>query len=118
MLPFALTVFRFLKAIVRSWGSKAFRAGLVVAILILISGSTFYHTVEGWSWVDSLYFSVTTMSTVGLGDLSPQTQFGKVFTVFYIFVSVGVFVAVVAQFARSLVLHGIETDEAETEKKQ
>ena len=104
MLPFALTVLRFLKAIHRSWSDPTFRAGLFVAALILLSGTTFYRTVEGWSWTDSLYFSVTTMSTVGLGDLSPVTPFGKIFTVFYIFAGVGVFVALFAQFARAIVL--------------
>jgi hypothetical protein len=38
--------------------------------------------------IDALYFSVTTVSTVGLGDLSPQTDIGKLFTVVYIFVGV------------------------------
>ncbi len=104
MLPFALTVLRFLKAIHRSWSDETFRAGLAVAIMILLSGTTFYRAVEGWSWLDSLYFSVTIMSTVGLGDLSPATDLGKVFTVLYIFVGVGVFVALFAQFARALVL--------------
>lgn len=104
MLPFALTVLRFLKAIFRSWSDETFRAGLAVAILILLSGTVFYRTIEGWSWLDSLYFSVTIMSTVGLGDFSPATEFGKLFTVFYIFVGVGVFVALFAQFARALVL--------------
>ncbi|MDE0589700.1 potassium channel family protein [Halocynthiibacter sp. C4] len=104
MLPFALTVWRFLKAIYRSWESENFRAGLVVAILILISGTTFYRMVEGWSWTDSLYFSVTTMSTVGFGDLAPSTTYGKMFTVFYIFVGVGVFVALFSQFAKALII--------------
>ncbi|MEP2029973.1 MAG: potassium channel family protein [Paracoccaceae bacterium] len=66
------------------------------------TSSTCYRSVEGWSWVDALYFSATTMSTVGLGDLSPQTDFGKLFTVIYIFVGVGVFVALFAQFARAM----------------
>lgn len=113
MLPFALTILRFLKAIHRSWADETFRAGLAVAVLILISGTTFYRTVEGWSWIDSLYFSVTTMSTVGLGDLSPVTQFGKVFTVFYIFAGVGVFVALFAQFARAIVVDPKSQEEAE-----
>lgn len=33
--------------------------------------------------VDAFYFSVTTHTTVGLGDLSPQTAVGKIFTVIY-----------------------------------
>ncbi|MCD9149272.1 potassium channel family protein [Pseudophaeobacter sp. MA21411-1] len=102
LISFFLTLYRFIKAVLRSWNDKNFRAALVLASAILLSGALFYHSVEGWSWTDSLYFSVTTISTVGLGDLSPQTQIGKLFTVLYIFVGVGVFVAVFTQFARAL----------------
>ena len=89
-------------AIGRSWKNPTFRAGFTLAMIILLSGTVFYRTVEGWSWVDALYFSVTTIRTVGLGDLSPQTDFGKLFTVIYIFVGVGIFVALFAQFARTM----------------
>ncbi len=102
MISFALNALRLLQAIARSWRNPTFRAGLVLAIALLLSGTVFYRSVEGWSWVDALYFSATTMSTVGLGDLSPQTDFGKLFTVVYIFVGVGVFVALFAQFARAM----------------
>ncbi|SLN59448.1 voltage-gated potassium channel [Roseovarius gaetbuli] len=102
MLSFAITFARLLKAIVRSWSVPMFRASFALAILILLSGTLFYHTIEGWSWIDALYFSVTTISTIGLGDLSPRTDFGKLFTIIYIFVGVGVFVALFAQFARAL----------------
>ena len=74
----------------------------MLCVAILLSGTLFYSSVEGWHWVDALYFSATTLSTVGLGDLSPQTQIGKIFTVVYIFVGVGVFVALFAQFAKAL----------------
>ena len=102
MNSFALNALLLLQAIARSWRNPTFRAGLVLAIALLLSGTVFYRSVEGWSWVDALYFSATTMSTVGLGDLSPQTDFGKLFTVVYIFVGVGVFVALFAQFARAM----------------
>jgi hypothetical protein len=39
---------------------------------------------ESWTLIDSLYFSVVTMSTVGYGDLSPSTNLAKAFTLFYI----------------------------------
>jgi voltage-gated potassium channel Kch len=118
MLPFALTVLRFLKAVYRSWSDETFRAGLAVASLILMSGTIFYRTVEGGAWIDSLYFSVTIMSTVGLGDFGPATQFGKVFTVFYIFVGVGVFVALFAHFARALVLDPMKARSPDPEDRQ
>ena len=114
MLSLALNIFRLLAAIGRSWKNPTFRAGFTLAMIILLSGTVFYRTVEGWSWVDALYFSVTTISTVGLGDLSPQTDFGKLFTVIYIFVGVGIFVALFAQFARAM-LH-LETSDQQERK--
>ncbi len=89
MRSFSLTIMRFLKAVVRSWADKTFRATLVIALLLLLSGSVFYRQFEGWSWVDSVYFSGSAMSTVGLGDLSPATEVGKLFTLFYIFAGIG-----------------------------
>ena len=102
MLGLFLNALRLLKVISRSWNDPHFRGGLVLCVAILLSGTLFYSSVEGWHWVDALYFSATTLSTVGLGDLSPQTQIGKIFTVVYIFVGVGVFVALFAQFAKAL----------------
>lgn len=57
-----------------------------------LSGS-YSSLVEGWRWIDALYFSVTTLATVGLGDLAPQTDAGKLFTVMYILTGVGLLVS-------------------------
>lgn len=62
-------------------------SGLVV--LALATGTIVYHIVEKFSWVDAYYFSVVTLATVGYGDFSPHTTFGKLFTTFYIFIGVG-----------------------------
>jgi len=70
--------------------------------MILLSGTVFYRTIEGWSWVDSFYFSVTTASTVGYGDLAPSTPLSKIFTALYIFVGVGVFVLLFSQLAKAM----------------
>ncbi|WP_170600276.1 potassium channel family protein [Ruegeria arenilitoris] len=102
MISLFLNAYRLLKAIVRSWDDPHFRGGLLLCVLILLSGTLFYSSVEGWHWVDALYFSATTLSTVGFGDLSPATKIGKVFTVIYIFVGVGVFIAMFIQFAKAL----------------
>lgn len=111
MLSLLLTMLRLMKAIFRSWELPEFRAAFVLSLVILISGTVFYRSVEGWSWVDALYFSATTISTVGLGDLTPATSIGKIFTVLYIFVGVGVFVALFSQLARAL----IQTDHGKSE---
>lgn len=62
-------------------------AGLTLAVLLI--GTVFYHFSEAWSWVDSIYFSVTTLATVGFGDLTPTTDVSKVFTIFYILSGIG-----------------------------
>src|SRR5215217_8571669 len=66
-----------------------FRFLVFLVIITLLSGTLFYSQVEGWSVVDALYFSVTTLTTVGLGDLAPTTTIGKLFTVVYIFSGLG-----------------------------
>ena len=57
-----------------------------LAIFALTGGSIFYHIVEKWSWINSVYFSVITLTTVGYGDLLPTTNASKIFTMFYVFI--------------------------------
>lgn len=54
------------------------------AVLLIAAGTVVYHILEGWSWVDSLYFSVVAVTTVGFGDLTPTTDASKLFTVGYL----------------------------------
>ena len=59
-------------------------------VTLLVSGTAFFTLVEKWSILDAFYFSVTTLTTVGFGDPAPTTALGKIFTVVYIFVGLGV----------------------------
>ena len=60
---------------------------------LLLTGTIFYSIVEGWRPLDSLYFSVVTLTTVGLGDFAPRTDLGKVFTIFYVLAGISVILA-------------------------
>ena len=64
MTSFFATLLRFLLAFARSLRDPEFRALLIVAASMLLSGTIFYSRVEGWSLVDSLYFSVITLTTI------------------------------------------------------
>lgn len=50
----------------------------------LLLGTVAYHWLEGWSYLDALYFCVISLATVGYGDLTPTTPLAKVFTIFYV----------------------------------
>ena len=57
---------------------------------LLILGTVVYHWLEGWGWLDSLYFCVISLTTVGYGDFTPDTVPAKLFTVFYVLNGVGI----------------------------
>ncbi|MEC3862106.1 potassium channel family protein [Mesobacterium sp. TK19101] len=67
-------------------------------VLIILSGTLYFAWVEGWSHLDSYFFTVVTLSTVGYGNLVPATAAGKIGTTIFIFLGLGVFVAAVQQF--------------------
>ena len=66
-----------------------YRKLLMSSFLMLTIGSVFYHYMEGWSWVDSIYFSFISLTTVGFGDITPATDVGKIFTIFYLTIGIG-----------------------------
>lgn len=88
-----------------------FRILALTVLALLVVGTLFYRNVEGWRWLDSIYFCVVTLATVGYGDLSPQTDAGKIFTMLYIVLGVGLVVAVVTKLAQSIVVARREESE-------
>ena len=66
--------------------------------IIVIGGTIFFHAVEEWSWLDSYFFTVVTLSTVGYGSLVPATALGKIGTTVFIFLGLGVFAVAIQQF--------------------
>lgn len=92
------TILSFLK-------NREYRDLLYTTIVILIIGTVCYHFIEGWSIIDSLYFSVVTLTTIGFGDFAPQTDFGKIFTIIYIILGIGI----ILQFINTVQNHYSET---------
>ena len=50
--------------------------------LTVLVGAMLYRWLEGWSWLDSFYFVIITLTTIGYGDLSPTTPLTKLITIF------------------------------------
>jgi hypothetical protein len=53
----------------------------VFILIIHIVWAFFYHNVEGWEYLDSVYFVTVTVTTIGYGDHVPQTDVGKMGTI-------------------------------------
>jgi voltage-gated potassium channel len=76
------------------------RPYLVAAANLLAVGTIFYSLVEGWTPLDAAYFCVITLATIGYGDLAPVTQWGKLFTMFYVVAGLGVISAFIGAITR------------------
>ena len=75
---------------------------LGVFIFGVLMGALIYRGVEGWSFIDSLYFVVITVTTIGYGDLFPKTDAGKIFTMFFSFFGVATALYLFSNISNSL----------------
>ena len=71
----------FLLDVLRDRGS---RSVLTWALSTLLLGTLVYHWLEGWTYLDSLYFCVISLATIGYGDFTPTTPIARAFTIVYV----------------------------------
>ena len=92
---------RFARSVASAWRrDPQFRSLTFLVVITLVGGTIFYSLVEGWSVLDAFYFSATTLTTVGLGDLAPKTAAGKLFTVTYIFAGLSIILGFIDTVAK------------------
>lgn len=57
------------------------RVPVVLLVLALVYGTGGYMVIEGFGFVDALYMTVTTLTTVGFGEVHPLSDVGRLFTI-------------------------------------
>ncbi len=77
------------------WGAS------LAALLVL--GSLGYVIIEGWNFLDALFMTVTTLSTVGYGEVHPLDRAGQAYTMVLILAGVGVMLYIVGALAKVVV---------------
>ena len=65
------------------------RLAVVLLVAVVAGGTAGYMLIEGWNVWDALYMTVTTVATVGYGEIHPLSPRGRLFTVVLIFGGVG-----------------------------
>lgn len=99
MIAFVVVFRKLFSAVRTGWRDPAFRGILQLTLLLLVVGTLFYARTEGWTALQSLYFSVITLTTVGYGDLVPTTGAGQAFAIVYVLFGLGIVVALATQIA-------------------
>ncbi len=97
---------------------KILSAALIIFFLLLL-GTLVYHNLEKWRYIDALYFSTTTLTTIGMGDFHPTSDVSKLFTIFYVLSGVSVVLYALSIIAEHYVRsrqHHIERGISETVK--
>lgn len=86
----------------RYFNSRTNTIALLV-LTILTIGTSGYMLLSHYSFIDALYMTVITVTTVGFGEVKPFTPEEKVFTVLLILTSITVFGYAVSSFSEYLV---------------
>ena len=72
-------------------------------LLALVAfGTLGYRVIEGWSWLDCVFMTAMTLTTVGYGSPEPLSQGGKVFSVLLMLFGIGLMLYLLTLLAEFL----------------
>ncbi len=64
-------------------------SGLAILFALLVTGVAGYMLIERWSFLDALYMTVLTFTTVGFHEVHTPSVEGRIFTIFLMIAGVG-----------------------------
>jgi voltage-gated potassium channel len=69
--------------------TKHLITGIIIALCIVLFGTTGYVLIEDWEFLDALYMTIITISTVGFSEVHHISKAGRLFTIVLVFFGVG-----------------------------
>jgi voltage-gated potassium channel len=85
------------------FGPQKIVRGFFILLLILAFGTLGYMILEKWHFLDALYMTVITITTVGYGEVERVSEAGRVFTIFVIFSGMGIIAYILGIAAQAMV---------------
>ena len=82
---------------------------VLLLLLIILIGVTGYMTIEHWGFLDALYMTVTTFTTVGYSEVHEVSDLGRMFTIFFIIIGVMYFLYIAGVIVQFMVEGQIRT---------
>ncbi|RLC19863.1 MAG: potassium channel protein [Deltaproteobacteria bacterium] len=89
--------------VVPSHISRKLLRGLVLLGLILLLGTSGYMAIEGWRFLDALYMTVITITSVGFREVGTVSGAGRLFTILLIFMGMGIMAYTLGMVAQVMV---------------
>jgi voltage-gated potassium channel len=74
---------------------------LALALLTAV-GTLGFHHLEGWTYFDGFYMVLTTITTIGYGEIHPLSQAGRWFNVFLIITGVSLLFLLIGTLTQAL----------------
>ena len=90
------------------------RLALLMLVFFIGAGTCGFIVLEGYPFLDAVYMTVITISTVGFGEIHTLSEAGRVFTVFLILSGVGS-LAFAAQAVTEMMLERASNPKFKTE---
>lgn len=83
---------------------KKVYTAIFLLLAVLTCGIIGFKVISGYTWIDALYMTVITITTVGYGEVLPLDSQSKIFTIFLILISlivVGYALSVITEYILS-----------------
>ena len=90
---------------------------IIFAAILVVVGVIGYMSISEYTFIEALYMTVITVSTVGFGEVHPSTNEEKIFTIILIFTSIGIFAYLIAEFTE-FIANGTLMNEIKTKRMQ